>query len=185
MTTAGVERFGGIDVLVNNTDINVFSDPFKLSKDGWARYLSVDLEDAWYCARAVLSHMLMREAGSIINIASMYGHEIIPNVSPCPVAEHGPIRLTQALGIEYATCEICVSSISSGLILTPITGAGLTVVPDPEAERRHQAELLPYKRTGGSEEMIYTALSLTSSEARFINMTDILIDDGRSQLYHE
>lgn len=185
MVAAGVKRFGGIDVLVNNAGINVFSDPLKLSEDDWARCLSVDLEGAWHCARAVLPHMLARGAGSIVNIASVHGHKIIPGAFPYPVAKHGLIGLTRALGIEYAARGIRVNSISPGLILTPIAGAGFAAAPDPEAERRRQAELLPCKRIGEPEEVAYTALFLASDEARFINATDILIDGGRSQLYHE
>ncbi|EPX96485.1 short-chain dehydrogenase [Ralstonia sp. AU12-08] len=185
MVAAGVERFGGIDVLVNNAGINVFSDPLKLSEDDWARCLSVDLEGAWHCARAVLPHMLARGAGSIVNIASVHGRKIIPGAFPYPVAKHGLIGLTRALGIEYAARGIRVNSISPGLILTPIAEAGFAAAPDPEAERRRQAELLPCKRIGEPEEVAYTALFLASDEARFINATDILIDGGRSQLYHE
>ncbi|WP_343659081.1 SDR family oxidoreductase [Ralstonia sp.] len=185
MVAAGVERFGGIDVLVNNAGINVFADPLKLSEDDWARCLSVDLEGAWHCARAVLPHMLARGAGSIVNIASVHGHKIIPGAFPYPVAKHGLIGLTRALGIEYAARGIRVNSISPGLILTPIAEAGFAAAPDPEAERRRQAELLPCKRIGEPEEVAYTALFLASDEARFINSTDILIDGGRSQLYHE
>jgi len=176
---------GPIDVLVNNAGINVFADPLKLSEDDWARCLSVDLEGAWHCARAVLPHMLARGAGSIVNIASVHGHKIIPGAFPYPVAKHGLIGLTRALGIEYAARGIRVNSISPGLILTPIAEAGFAAAPDPEAERRRQAELLPCKRIGEPEEVAYTALFLASDEARFINATDILIDGGRSQLYHE
>ena len=183
--TRVVEEFGRIDVLVNNAGINVFSDPLKLSEDDWARCLSVDLEGAWHCARAVLPHMLARGAGSIVNIASVHGHKIIPGASPYPVAKHGLIGLTRALGIEYAARGIRVNSNSPGLILTPIAEAGFAAAPDPEAERRRQAELLPCKRIGEPEEVAYTALFLASDEARFINATDILIDGGRSQLYHE
>lgn len=185
MVAAGVERFGGIDVLVNNAGINVFSDPLALSDEDWARCLSVDLEGAWHCARAVLPHMLARGAGSIVNIASVHGHKIIPGAFPYPVAKHGLIGLTRALGIEYAARGIRVNSISPGLILTPIAEAGFAAAPDPAAERRRQAELLPCKRIGEPEEVAYTALFLASDEARFINATDILIDGGRSQLYHE
>ena len=182
---ARANQLGGIDVLVNNAGINVFSDPLKLSEGDWARCLSVDLEGAWHCARAVLPHMLARGAGSIVNIASVHGHKIIPGAFPYPVAKHGLIGLTRALGIEYAARGIRVNSISPGLILTPIAEAGFAAAPDPEAERRRQAELLPCKRIGEPEEVAYTALFLASDEARFINATDILIDGGRSQLYQE
>ena len=56
---------------------------------------------------------------------------------------------------------------------------------DPGAARRAQTELLPPKRIGTPEGVAHTALFLASDEARFINATDILIDGGRSQLYHE
>jgi NAD(P)-dependent dehydrogenase (short-subunit alcohol dehydrogenase family) len=129
--------------------------------------------------------MLARGAGSIVNIASVHGHKIIPGAFPYPVAKHGLIGLTRALGIEYAARGIRVNSISPGLILTPIAEAGFAAAPDPAAERRRQAELLPCKRIGEPEEVAYTALFLASDEARFINAADILIDGGRSQLYHE
>ena len=57
--------------------------------------------------------------------------------------------------------------------------------PDPQAEHDRQAAILPCKRIGEPVEVAYTALFLASDEARFINATDILIDGGRSQLYHE
>jgi NAD(P)-dependent dehydrogenase (short-subunit alcohol dehydrogenase family) len=185
MVDEGVARFGRIDVLVNNAGINVFADPLKLTEEDWVRCLSVDLEGAWHCSRAVLPHMLKQGAGSIVNIASVHGHKIIPGAFPYPVAKHGLIGLTRALGIEYAARGIRVNSISPGLIMTPIAEAGFNAAPDPAAERRRQAELLPCKRIGEPEEVAYTALFLASDEARFINAADILIDGGRSQLYHE
>jgi NAD(P)-dependent dehydrogenase (short-subunit alcohol dehydrogenase family) len=71
------------------------------------------------------------------------------------------------------------------LILVPRIAAWFAASPDPEAKRREQTELLPCKRIGTPEEVAYTALFLASDEARFINAADILIDGGRSQLYHE
>ena len=53
------------------------------------------------------------------------------------------------------------------------------------AKRREQTELLPCKRIGRPEKIAYTALFLASDEARFINATDMLVDGGRSQLYHD
>jgi len=129
--------------------------------------------------------MLALGHGSIVNIASVHGHKIIPHCFPYPVAKHGLIGLTKALGIEYAARGIRVNSISPGLVLTAIAEAGFAAAPDPEAERRKQTEILPNKRIGEPEEIAYTALFLASDEARYINAADIRIDGGRSQLYHE
>ena len=185
MVDAATERFGAPDVLVNNAGINVFNDPLSLSDEEWTRCFEVDLKGAWNCARAVLPGMLSIGRGSIINIASVHGHKIIPHCFPYPVAKHGLIGLTKALGIEYAAKNIRVNSISPGLVLTAIAAAGFAAAADPEAERRKQTEILPNKRIGEPEEIAYTALFLASDEARYINAADIRIDGGRSQLYHE
>lgn len=176
---------GRIDVLVNNAGGDVFSDPLSLDDDDWDRCLSLNLKGAWNATRAVLPSMLAQGAGAVVNIASVHAHKIIRGAFPYPVAKHGLIGLTRALGIEYAAQGIRVNSISPGLILVPRIEAWFAASADPEATRREQAELLPCKRIGTPEEVAYTALFLASDEARFINATDILIDGGRSQLYHD
>ena len=176
---------GRIDALVNNAGADVFPEPLSLSDADWDHCLSLNLKGAWNVARAVLPAMLAQGAGSIVNIASVHGHKIIPGAFPYPVAKHGLIGLTRSLGIEYASRGIRVNSISPGLILVPRIEAWFASQPDPDAARRAQTELLPPKRIGTPEEVAHTALFLASDEARFINATDILIDGGRSQLYHE
>jgi NAD(P)-dependent dehydrogenase (short-subunit alcohol dehydrogenase family) len=173
------------DILVNNAGVNVFSAPLELSDADWDRCLDVDLKAAWIVAKAALPAMLAQGSGSIVNIASVHGHRIIPGSFPYPVAKHGLIGLTRALAIEYAARGIRVNSISPGFILTPQAEEWLAAQPDPEKERRHQEDLLPCKRLGTPEEVAYTTLFLASDEARFINAADILIDGGRTQLYHE
>ena len=180
-----LERFGRIDILVNNAGMNVFSDPLALSDEDWKRCFAVDLEGAWNASRAVLPSMLAQGAGSIVNIASVHGHKIIPGCFPYPVAKHALIGMTRALGLEYAARGIRVNSISPGLIVTEMIERYFDAQPDPQAERARQAALLPCKRLGRPEEVAATALFLASDEAPFINATDILIDGGRSQMYHE
>lgn len=178
-------RFGRIDIVVNNAGMNMFTDPLEMTDDQWRRCFAVDLEGAWNVTRAALPHMLARGAGSVVNIASVHGHKIIPGSFPYPVAKHALIGLTRSLGIEYAARGIRVNSISPGLIMTENVQAWFDSCPDPAAERARQAALLPPRRIGEPREVAYTALFLASDEARFINATDILIDGGRSQIYHD
>lgn len=183
MAARGAERFGPIGVLINNAGMNVFAEPLAMTTAQWQRCFAVDLEGALHCSRAVLPGMLASGGGSIVNVASVHGHRIIPDAFPYPVAKHALIGLTKALGIQYAARGVRVNSISPGLILSERVVEWLASVPPEEAQR--QVELLPCKRIGTPEEVAYTALFLASDEARFINATDILVDGGRSQLYHE
>jgi NAD(P)-dependent dehydrogenase (short-subunit alcohol dehydrogenase family) len=183
MAAAGAARFGPIDVLINNAGMNVFAEPLEMTSAQWQRCFAVDLEGAMHCSRAVLPGMLEGGGGSIVNIASVHGHRIIPDAFPYPVAKHALIGMTKALGIQYAARGVRVNSISPGLILSERVIEWLASV-SPE-ERQRQVDLLPTKRIGEPIEVAYTALLLASDEARFINATDILIDGGRSQLYHE
>jgi NAD(P)-dependent dehydrogenase (short-subunit alcohol dehydrogenase family) len=176
------DAHGRIDVLVNNAGADVFGDPLQLPDEDWDRCLALNLRGAWHLCRAVLPRMLARGAGSIVNIASVHAHRIIPGCFPYPVAKHGLLGLTRALGIEYAARGLRVNSISPGLILVPRIEAWFEREP---GARERQTTLLPPKRIGSPEEVAYTALFLASDEARFINAADIRIDGGRSQVYHD
>lgn len=177
--------FGPIDVLVNNAGINVFADPLTMTDDDWRRCFAVDLDGVWNGCRAVLPGMVARGAGSIVNIASTHAFQIIPGCFPYPVAKHGLIGLTRALGVEYAPKNVRVNAIAPGYIETQLTRDWWDAYPDPEAARAHTLSLSPMKRIGRPEEVAMTAVFLASDEAPFINASCITIDGGRTALYHD
>ncbi len=185
MAAAAVSAFGRVDILVNNAGINVASEPLELTDADWRRCFAVDLDGVWHCCRAVLPGMLAQGAGSIVNIASVHGFQIIPHFFPYPVAKHALLGLTRALGIEYAAQGVRVNAIAPGYIETPICAAWWDTFPDPAAERQRAYDLHPPKRIGQPAEVAMTALFLASDEAPFINAECIVIDGGRSVLYHE
>jgi NAD(P)-dependent dehydrogenase (short-subunit alcohol dehydrogenase family) len=180
-----VETTGPVNILVNNAGANVFYEPLEMPDDAWKRCMDLDLEAAWTCARAVLPGMLERGAGSIVNIASAHSFQIIPHCFPYPVAKHALVGLTRALAIEYAARGIRVNAIAPGYIDTPIAEAYWATFADPAAERARAENIHPPKRIGRPEEVAHTALFLASDEAPFINAETIVIDGGRSALYHE
>ena len=185
MSEAARAAFPPPDILVNNAGINVFTDPLKTTDEDWRRCMSVDLEGVWRCSRAFLPGMIESGRGSIVNIASTHDFEIIPGCFPYPVAKHAVVGLTRALAIEYASRGVRVNAIAPGYIETPIATEYWNTFPDPELERRRAYELHPPKRIGRPEEVGWTAVFLASDEAPFINAATIVIDGGRSVLYHE
>lgn len=178
-------RLGRIDVLVNNAGANVFHRPLEMPRSEWARCMALDLEAAWSMAEAVLPGMRARRAGVILNIASTHGFKIIPHTFPYPVAKHGLIGLTRALGVEFAAEGIRVNAIAPGYIETEIARAYWAGFPDPEAERQRAMAIHPPGRIGRPDEVAMTAVFLASDEAPFINAETIVIDGGRSALYHD
>jgi NAD(P)-dependent dehydrogenase (short-subunit alcohol dehydrogenase family) len=185
MAEAARSAFGPPHILVNNAGVNVFRDPLKTSEEDWRRCMSVDLEGVWHCARAILPGMIDAGRGSIVNIASTHAFAIIRGCFPYPIAKHAVVGLTRALAIEYAARGIRVNAIAPGYIETPIAVEYWKSFPDPEAEKRHAYDLHPPKRIGRPEEVAWTAVFLASDEAPFINAATIVIDGGRSVLYHD
>jgi NAD(P)-dependent dehydrogenase (short-subunit alcohol dehydrogenase family) len=177
--------FGAVDVLVNNAGINVFCDPLTMTDEDWRRCFAVDLDGVWNGCRAVLPGMVERGAGSIVNIASTHSFKIIPGCFPYPVAKHGVIGLTRALGIEYAPRNVRVNAIAPGYIETQLTHDWWNEQTDPAAAKQATLDLQPMKRIGRPEEVAMTAVFLASDEAPFINASCITVDGGRSALYHD
>lgn len=182
---AALERFGRIDILVNNAGANVFHRPHEMPRREWARCMALDLEACWAMIEAVLPSMRDRRGGAVVNIASTHGFKIIPHTFPYPIAKHGLIGLTRSLGVEYAAEGIRVNAIAPGYIDTEIAQAYWNDFEDPVAERRKAEDLHPPRRIGQPEEVAMTAVFLASNEAPFINAETIVIDGGRSAIYHD
>jgi NAD(P)-dependent dehydrogenase (short-subunit alcohol dehydrogenase family) len=184
MVKATVAHFGPPHVLVNNAGINVFHDPLQMPPSEWERCFRVDLDGAWHCARAALPHFLAQGRGNIVNIASVHSFQIIPHCFPYPVAKHGLIGLTRALAVEYGARGVRVNAICPGYIETDLAIEYWNTFPDPEKERQRTYKLHPQGRIGQPDEVAWTAVFLASDEAGFINGASLMIDGGRSVMYH-
>ena len=185
MVAETVQVFGAPQVLVNNAGIKVTDNPLRLSEEAWHRCFAVDLLGVWHCCRAVLPHMLAQGKGSIVNIASVHGFQIIPHAFPYPVAKHGLLGLTRALAVEYASQGVRVNAIAPGYILTQINLDEWSKLPDPAAAQQLAASRQPMNRVGSVDEVAWPTVFLASDEASFITGEVLVVDGGASVRFHE
>jgi NAD(P)-dependent dehydrogenase (short-subunit alcohol dehydrogenase family) len=178
LIAGAAERWGGLDVLVNNAGVAVFGDPLAISEADWRRCMAVDLEGAWSGCRAALPRLLARGGGAIVNIISNHSFQVMRDTFPYPVAKHALLGLTRALALQYADKGIAVNAISPGWIETPLTLKQFAATSDPQRARAEVEAKQPIKRLGRPEEIAAIAVLLASDEARFIIGANINADGG-------
>lgn len=113
---AALDRFGGIDILVNDAGMATPPKPFvEKTEEEWEPDIDINLKGVMRCTRAVLSQMLERKSGKIINISSGVGRYGMASSSVYSAAKAGVIAFTQSLAKEVASSGIIVNSVSPGV----------------------------------------------------------------------
>jgi 3-oxoacyl-[acyl-carrier protein] reductase len=160
MTAAVLERFGGIDILINNAGIQKAQAMTEMSADDFDRMVAVHLRGTFLCCRAVVPHMIDRGGGRIINMASQLAYLGRARYTAYSAAKGGVLAFTRALAQELAPHGILVNAVAPGLIDT-----GFDPLPE-EAKRAHAASL-PLGRLGTPEDVVAAVVFLVSDEGRY------------------
>ena len=170
-----VERFGGVDVLVNNAGIERHAPFLDKAEADWDAVLAVDLKGPFLCTQAVARDMVRRRArGTIINISSVHEDLPFPGYAAYCAAKGGLRMLCRDLALELAPYGINVVNVAPGAIATPINTATLE---DPEKKLALEREI-PLGRIGTPEEVAWLVAYLASDAAAYITGTTVFIDGG-------
>ncbi|MDP2327644.1 MAG: oxidoreductase [Chloroflexi bacterium HGW-Chloroflexi-9] len=171
MVEQAIREMGRITVLINNAGLGGTGRGKtlpELTDEDWHSGIDSNLSSAFYCSRAVVSHMMEHQGGRIINITSGWGFRGGRNNFMYPIAKGGVIQLTKALAMTYARDGIRASCIAPGLF--------------PKTEERGTLEQLgdkqPAGRVGFLREIGPLAVFLASPAADYLSGETVLIDGG-------
>jgi 3alpha(or 20beta)-hydroxysteroid dehydrogenase len=170
---AALERFGRLDVLVNNAAIHHVGSIENESLEGLERMLQVNLVGTWWGVKKAIAPMRAAGGGSIVNKSSIAG---IPAHGSYGITKWGVRGLTKVAAYELGPDRIRVNSIHPG----PIAGTGMFSMPEDEAQQREIFDPIPLRRAGGVEEVASLVVFLASDASAFITGTEHVIDGGRS-----
>jgi len=171
---ATVERFGGVDVLVNNVG-GTFRAPFLETREkGWDAIVRTNLKTVFHGVRAVAPRMIAQGGGgSIINIVSIEGERAAPLYAPYAACKAGVISFTQSMAVELGPHRIRVNAIAPDICLTE----GLERLLG-EAERSRHPFLVPLGRAGIPEDVAGAAIFLASDLASYVTGITLHVDGG-------
>jgi NAD(P)-dependent dehydrogenase (short-subunit alcohol dehydrogenase family) len=169
------QRFGKVDVLVNNAGISGTGRVEDVTLEAWNQVMDINATGVFLGTKVAIPAMRRAGGGSIINISSQLGLVGVDNSSPQYQASKGAVRLlTKATAIQYAQEGIRVNSVHPGPIETPMTEARRA---DPEM-RALVLSRIPLGRYGVPDDVAKGVLYLASDEAAFITGSELVIDGG-------
>ena len=166
------ERFGRLDVLVNNAGITKDNLLLRLKEEDWDQVLDTNLKGVFLCTKAAAKVMVRQREGAIINVASIAGLTGNAGQANYSAAKAGIVGFTKAAARELASRHVTVNAVAPGFINTDMT-AGLS-----EAVRAEWAARVPLGRFGEPEDVANAVVFLASPRARYITGQTIVVDGG-------
>jgi len=173
-----IERFGQIDVLVNNAAVYSTLTPRSFSEwdiDLWDRVMAVNVRGSYLMVRHVAPHMMERRTGKIINIASGAPYKGVPRMLPYVTSKGAILAFTRALSRELGQYGIAVNSLSPGYVLSD---TGLANTAHVEDERIPVRNSRAFKRDAYPEDLLGTLVYLASNDSDFVTGQSIVVDGG-------
>lgn len=180
---AATERFGGLDVLVNNAGVGYsykdvrpgsMNTLAESSPDDWNHVMGINLGSVVHCSRYAIPAMQERGGGSIVNVASILGLVGNPDAHAYTTAKGAIVNLTRSLSTAYARQNIRANTVCPGYIETPMVAAYIDYLNSEE----YRFQWNPSGRMGKPEEIANGVLFLASDEASYCNGAVLTIDGG-------
>ena len=175
------DRFGGIDVLVNNAGITGSRQAARCHEtpvEEWDRVQAVNVRGPFLCSRAVLPSMVARGSGHIITIASVAGLIAFPGRCAYTASKGAALMLTRSIAVDYAAAGIRANAVCPGMVYTPMTSWRLD-----QPELRAEVEgRIPVGRVAAPDEIADAVALLASGRLGYMTGHPLVVDGGMSAL---
>ncbi|WP_025917194.1 3-hydroxybutyrate dehydrogenase [Herminiimonas sp. CN] len=184
MIRASAEKFGGIDVLVNNAGIQHVANIEDFPVEKWDAIIAINLSSAFHTVRLALPYMKSKNWGRIINIASAHGLVASAQKSAYVAAKHGLVGLTKTIALETAQSGVTCNAICPGWVLTPLVQKQVDARAEREGISNEAAKkgLLAEKQPSGEfvtpEELGALAVFMCSDAANQVRGVAWNMDGG-------
>jgi NAD(P)-dependent dehydrogenase (short-subunit alcohol dehydrogenase family) len=177
---AEAEQRGGPHAIVSNAAIQYERTIEDTPPEDWDRVLAINLKGVYLCARAAIPRMRRLGGGSIVNMASVNGFWVEPQLGAYCTAKGGVINLTRSIALDFGKDGIRCNCICPGYIDTGMAQRYFEVQDDPDAARAQAGRLHALGRIGRPEEIAAMALFLCSDESSFCTAQPFIVDGGVS-----
>lgn len=173
-----VAEFGHVDILVNNAGVGGSEKPvLEMSEQDWDTTVNTDLRGIFVLSQAVGKQMVKQgTGGKVINVASIGGELVFPNMSAYCASKGGVIQLTKVMALEWGRYDIQVNAILPGYFETPMN----THFFATDVGKKIIKKNIPVNRLGQQEEMRGLAVYLASEASSFMTGSAVIIDGGQT-----
>jgi NAD(P)-dependent dehydrogenase (short-subunit alcohol dehydrogenase family) len=172
------ERFGRIDVLVNNAGMIVREDTVDTTDEQWFEIVAININAVFFMSREALRHMRHRQSGSIVNLSSTCGLVGCKGLTAYCTTKGALIQMTQAMALDCAQDGIRVNAVCPGATDTPMLFSAHRRRPTRNEMQRVQEATVPMQRMAEPGEVVSAILYLASAEAGYITGTHLSVDGG-------
>lgn len=176
-----VDRFGRLDILINNVGRSEPGNPETMDEVVWRSQLDLNLTSAFLTTKAALPFMASQGSGAIVNISSIAGQRWVgKDQVGYAAAKAGLIHFTKVTAVAYGAKGVRLNCVVPGLMLTPLVErlAERYNAGDYEGMVAKRNAQVPIGRMGDAWDVAHAALFLASDEARYITGTELVVDGG-------
>ena len=170
-----IQQFDGIDILVNNAIFRAIKPFLEVEEDDFDKALFTNIKGYFFFAQKVVPHMIKRQGGRVINVASTFGFVGSSNLSVYCTCKGAVVNMTRAMAFELAGENIFVNAVAPGPIMTEGMTELIQRVP-----RVHESRVqdVPMGRFGTPEEIAQVCLFLASDKCSYMNGSVLVADGG-------